>query len=318
MESRGRSVWVLADDRPGNAGQCLGVAEALGEPFEVKPIAYRWLACLPNILLGATMAGVTADSRLALGPPWPDVVIAAGRRTAPVARAIKRLAGGRPFLVQIMDPGPGGRDDLDLIAVPRHDGVASGDKLLPIIGAPHRMTRARLAEAAAFWEPRFAALPRPWIGLIVGGSTRRRAFTEEMGRELGGLASRLAGAAGGALLVSTSRRSGAAGEGVVASLTAPAFVYRWEEEGENPYVGILGAADVLVVTGDSVSMLSEAASVEVPLYVYAPAGLITEKHARFHQDLYARGYARPLAGTLEMWRHPSLNAAAEIAAAIPR
>jgi len=117
------AVWALCDSQAGNRSQCLGVADALGLEYRVKDIAYGPLAALPNFLLGASFAGLDGESRAALAPPWPDVVVAAGRRAAPVARNIRRLAGGRVFLAQVMHPGAGA-EDFGLIAQPRHDRAA--------------------------------------------------------------------------------------------------------------------------------------------------------------------------------------------------
>ncbi|MBX9634595.1 MAG: mitochondrial fission ELM1 family protein, partial [Magnetospirillum sp.] len=241
------------------------------------------------------------------------LVIAAGRRTAPVARWIKRQSGAP--LVQIMDPGPGGRSEFDLIAIPAHDGTMGGANVLSVTGAPHRVTAAKLAEAAELWRPRFAHLPRPWVALIVGGSTRQRRFTAAMAQELG---QRVA-ALGGSVLVTTSRRTGAEAEqALLEMLPEPRFVHRWGAVGDNPYFGFLALADTLVVTGDSVSMACEACAAPAPVYLYAPQGLVVPKHARLHAQLYARGLARPLDGAsaVESWSHPPLNAAADIAAAI--
>src|SRR5262249_32283033 len=83
-------IWVLADDRAGNVAQTLGVAEALGRPFVTKTLRYTRLAKLHSLLMGASRLGLNAESRAMLKAPWPDLVIAAGRRTAPVARWIKR------------------------------------------------------------------------------------------------------------------------------------------------------------------------------------------------------------------------------------
>lgn len=311
-------VWVLADDRAGNVAQCLGVAEALGRPFAVKSIRYGRLVRLPNLLRGASLIGLDRDSRAGLQAPWPQLVIAAGRRTAPVARWIKRRCGAR--LVQVMDPGPGGRGEFDLIAVPSHDGRGvAGGNVLPITGAPHRVTAAKLTEAAELWRERFAALPRPWIGLIVGGSTKNRTFTPEMARALGERAGALALAAGGSVLVTTSRRTGEAAEAaLLAALPDSRFVHSWRAGGDNPYFGFLALADALVVTGDSVSMACEACASPAPVYLFAPDGLVAPKHARLHAELYRLGVARPLdQGTaLEAWSHPPLNAAGDIAAAI--
>lgn len=311
-------VWVLADDRAGNVGQCLGVAEALGLPFAVKDIRYDRLGALPNLVRGASLVGVDLKTRLGLVAPWPKVVIAAGRRTAPVARWIKKVSGA--LLVQIMDPGPGGRGDFDLIAVPHHDGTAlSGANVMRVTGAPHRVTPARLAAEADKWRDRFAHLPRPWIGLIVGGATRQRPFPPEMAADLGRRAAALAASKGGSVLVTTSRRTSAESErALLEAIPEPRFVHRWGAEGENPYFGFLSLADSLVVTGESMSMCCEACAAPAPVFIYAPDGWVVPKHARLHAELYASRFAIPLTDGqgLECGAHPPLNAALDIAAAI--
>ena len=312
----GPAVWLLIDDRAGNRSQCLGVAEALGLEFEVRGLEYTAAGALPQFILGASFFGLTPRSRTELAPPWPDLVIAAGRRTAPVARRIKRLNGGATYLVQIMDPGSTGAGEFDLIAAPRHDTITERPNVMRITGAPHRITPARLTAAAAEWRGRFAGLPRPWIALIVGGSTRRRTFTDAMARELGRAASAMAADAGGALLVTTSRRTGAAAQALLDEIAVPKRVYRWGDEGENPYYGYLAVADAVIVTGDSVSMCSEACATTGPVYIYAPKALSTAKHARLHSELFEKGYARPLAGRLETWTHAPLNPAEDVARAV--
>ncbi len=321
-------VWALIDGRAGNRSQCLGVADALGLDYRTREIATGPLAKLPNALLGASFAGLDAATRAGLSPPWPDLVIAAGRRTAPVARKIRRLGGGGVFLAQVMHPGAGA-GEFGLIAQPRHDHASNrastGANVLPITGAPHRLTPERLAGEAERWRGRFDKLPKPWIALIVGGATRRRNFTNSMARELGARASKMALLAGGSLLVTTSRRTGAATETLIGAVNAPANIHRWQDISQNgggednPYHGYLALADGVIVTGDSVSMCSEACAGTGPVHIYAPPALITPKHARLHAGLYEQGYARPLndtADSFETWSHPRLNPAREVAAEI--
>lgn len=310
------SVWVLADDRPGNVTQCRGVADALGWGYEVKEIGYTAAAALPNFVLMKSFAGLTADSRANLNPPWPDVIIAAGRRTAPVARHIKSLSGGKTFLCQLMYPGDAGADEFDLIVVPKHDRMPEAPNRMQVIGAPHGVTAEKLTKAAVVFRSKFDGLPKPWIALIVGGTAKRRKFTPEMGAELGRIASKLAENVGGSLLVTTSRRTGDAAKSLIDAIEAPSFVFQWGDEGENPYFGYLSLADAVVVTGDSVSMACEACATEKPVYIYAPKGFVARKHAMLHQDLYDGGYARPLTERLEAWTHPPLNPAIEVAKAI--
>ncbi len=310
-------IWVLADDRAGNVAQCLGVAEALGRPFAVKTLRYDRLARLPNLLRGAGLTGVAAESREALRAPWPRLVIAAGRRTAPVARWIRRQCGAR--LVQIMDPGFPGRGDFDLIVSPAHDLPRAGGKVMEILGAPHRVTPERLAAEADRWRPAFTHLPRPWVAVIVGGATKNRPFPVEMAQELGESVARLAGGMGGSLLLTTSRRTGAAQEAALAAgLPEPRWLHLFSQGGDNPYFGFLALADAIIVTGDSVSMCCEACASAAPVFIWAPEGWAAPKHARLHAQLYRAGLARPLAGavSLECWERPRLNAAREVARAI--
>lgn len=310
-------IWVLADDRAGNVAQALGVAEALERPFEVKDIRYSPLARLPNAIQGATRLGVTPETRLALTPPWPDVVIAAGRRTAPVARWIKRQ-NPDALLVQIMNPGKSGADEFDLIAIPAHDcKLPSGDasNVMRTTGAPHRVTPARLAAAREVWAPRFAHLPRPLIALIVGGATNRKPFPTSLATTLGEQVAKMA--KGGSVLLTTSRRTGAEAEqALLAAIPEPRFVFTWDNTGDNPYMGYLALADAIVVTGDSVSMCSEACATLVPVYIFAPEEMVADKHARLHSDLYVRGFAHPFEGLSKSSTHPPLNAAHDVARAI--
>ena len=315
MTDSGQTIWVLADDRAGNRSQALGVATVLNDPFEVRELSYSPFAAIPNALMAPTFLGLTAPSRRQFSPPWPGLIIAAGRRTAPVARKIKRASGGRSRLVQIMHPG-GSTDDMDLVCVPSHDPPQSGNNVLPIVGAPHGLTPESLAAARDSRISKIGHLPPPYIALIVGGTTRRRQFTDKMARELAKMASAMALQAGGSLLVTTSRRTGAATQSLIENIRAPAEIYRWTDPGENPYSGFLACADATIVTGDSISMCSEACAGTDPVYVFAPDALTTDKHRRFHEVLFAGGYARPLTDELANWVHDPLNAATEIAAKV--
>lgn len=316
------TVWALTDDRPGNNVQVLGVAEALNWPVDEKAIRYTAWARLPNVIRGATLAGLTDASREALTGPWPDVVIAAGRRSAPVARWIKRQSQGRTKLVQIMFPGRAGAQDFDVIAVPDHDakrGVAKWKNVVSITGAPNLITSDLLKKESDLWRDRFGSLPRPYIAVVVGGATRRRAFSQVRAFDLGLQVAALAKSTGGSVLLTTSRRTGRGAEAALTQVVPePRALFLWGEEGENPYLGFLAIADAIVVTGDSVTMCAEACATETPVYIYAPPHSMSAKHERLHQRLYDLGYARPLGETLETWSHPPLNPSHDIAEAVRR
>lgn len=312
--SGGARVWVLADDRAGHANQALAVAEALGAPFEVRALRYNGLARLPNRLLGATDRHVAPEARPA--PPWPDLVIAAGRRTAPAARAIRRRSSGRTRLAQCMWPGAGARE-FDLVAVPAHDLRPARPNTAPTLGAPHRATPARLAAAADEWRAALARVPRPLIALLVGGATRRRPFGAAEADALAARTAALAAAVGGGVAMTTSRRTGRAAAEQLAAALAPGHAHFWGGGGANPYFGYLALADIVVATGDSAAMCTEACAAGRPVYIHAPPARTSAKHARLHAALYERGAARPLDGAHDpRWRAAPFDDAALVARAI--
>ncbi len=310
-------IWVLLDDRAGNRAQALGVAERLALPFREVEIRYTVMAKLPNALLGASVAGLDAASKVGLKAPWPKLVIAAGRRTAPVARWIGKQSGGRAKLVQIMDPGSG-HPAFDLVCRPAHDGGTNvAPNVMTIAAAPHRFSAGALGTARAQWQGEVADLPEPRIALLIGGATRRHAFTPAMGRKIAQAARSAAAALGASLMVTTSRRTGDAVEAIQSELKGPHTFYRWDQGGENPYPGYLALADAVIVTGESVSMCSEAVASGKPVYIAAPPGLISEKHARLHAALCSGGHARMFEGTVSLdWAPAPLDTAQAIADAI--
>ncbi len=312
-------TWALTDDRPGNVNQVLAVAEALGWPFAIKALGFGPLARLPDALLGASVLGLTPTARALLAPPWPELVIAAGRRSLPVARWLKRRQPAA-FLVQLM--WPGSAKGLDLLAVPAHDRAADRPQLIHTQGVPHRLTPARLAAAAEALRPRLEGLPRPWIACLVGGSNRSVRFTPADAAALGRQASALAGSRGGSLLVTTSRRTGAAcTRALAAALEVPHLFHQWSAPGvdtrsDNPYVGLLGAADAIIATADSASMCTEAAATGKPVFLFRPAAGVGTRLARLQAALEEQGRLCALGGPWPERCPPPLNPAAAVAEAI--
>jgi mitochondrial fission protein ELM1 len=292
-------VWVLHDGKPGMASQALGLAEATGFRFVEKPLSVRqpWGWLPPQLWLAPLYAA--SESGVRLAPPWPDLVIGCGRHSAMPSLAIRRASGGRTFAAQIQDPRVG-RRDFDLLFVPEHDRLR-GPRAVVTRGAIHRVTPARLAaEAARF--PTLAGLPHPILGVLIGGANR--SYRLGLGR-LAAIADSIAGilrADGGAVVVTPSRRTGAAGIALLRERLAGLPVEIWDGSGDNPYYAYLAIADALLVTADSVSMVSEAAATGKPVHIAELAGG-DAKFARFHAAMRAAGITRPFAGRIESWSY---------------
>jgi uncharacterized protein len=305
------TCWIITPGAAGFESQARGLAEALGLAPEFKRVRVKapW-TWLPGRFWLRPLQALAAGSD-ALTPPWPDLVISCGRIAAPLALAIKRASGGATHAAHIQDPllPPGA---FDIVIAPRHDGLA-GANVLTTVGAIHPVTAAKLDAAAERWRAAFAALPRPLIGVLIGGSNGRYTLDERITSEL---ANRLAGLArqrGAGLAVTPSRRTGAENERVLRDRLAglPAFV--WDGQGDNPYLGILALADTIVVTEDSVSMTSEALATGKPVYVVRLSGH-SRRQRRFHDELIAAGYTRPFEGELASWSYAPPDDTARAAA----
>ncbi|WP_193371334.1 mitochondrial fission ELM1 family protein [Pelagibius marinus] len=262
-------LWLLLDDRPGHTTQAVGLAEALGWPYETRELRFTLLNRLSNRLLGASRLSLDAGRSDALTPPWPDLVIAMGRRTAPIARWIKRQSGGHSKLVQLGRKAANVAADFDLSVTCAHFQQPAHPKRVELLLPPTQVTPARLQAAAARWPDLFDGAARPRVALLVGGTTAHHRLTAETAARMAGEVQAFAAALGGSLTCVTSRRSGAAVEQALKEGAPAATMHFWRrDQQENPYLGYLAQADILVVTGESESMLAEAAGAAKPLYIY--------------------------------------------------
>jgi hypothetical protein len=262
-------VWLLHGHKAGDNNQVLALAETLGWPYEIKRLAYRPWELLTNRLLQVTLAGTDRARCSPLQPPWPDLVITAGRRNEPVARWIRRQAGGRPRLVHVGRPWAR-LECFDLIVVTPQYFLPERDNILHIDLPLHRVTRAGLDAVGSDWAPPHEKVSRPWWSVLLGGDSGPFVFTPRKARHLAGWLNRRVAAEGGSVLVTNSARTpGSAWAAFLETLSVPHTAWSWGvDAGENPYLAWLALADRLVVTGESMSMLAEATASGAPLYIY--------------------------------------------------
>jgi mitochondrial fission protein ELM1 len=291
--------------------QCRGLAEAL----ELDPVLKRVRAKFPwkyfPVQLWWRPLTVATEGNFA--PPWPDILISCGRRSVAVAMAVQRASAGKTFTVHIQDPHVAPYH-FDLVVVPQHDNLR-GDNVLVTRGALHRVTARRLEEGARCLASKLAHLPRPLVVVLVGGSNRSQILSSAVVADLSDKLAVLCRRYGAGLAVTPSRRTGAHNEKMLRQRLQDLPAVVWDGQGANPYFGYLGLADTIVVTSDSVSMVSEACATGKPVYVYA-LGNGGARLQRFHQSLFQAGITRPFMGNLEKWSYSPLDDALQVAAVI--
>lgn len=305
-------AWVLTDGKAGDIAQCIGVAEALGLPYQSRVVSPRapftWL--MPSGPIDPRERETRTGSPIA--PPFPGMVIASGRRAVPYLRRVHKLTEGRTFTVFLKDPRIGTRA-ADFIWVPEHDKLR-GPNVLATLTSPHRFSRQRLEETARQQDPRIDTLKAPRIAVLVGGNSRHHTFTEEdCARFSAGL--KAWSEQGLSLMITASRRTPSALQTSLEALARQESHFLWDGTGENPYPAFLAKADALVVTADSTNMVGEAAATGKPIHVFSPHGGHPKIDA-FVGNLQALGIVHPFPGALQLTTYEPLDSTPVIATAI--
>lgn len=297
------SVWIVSDGTRGMEVQSIALARALGADPVVKRIRPApWLRVFPA--LGAWRAVPPAAGGDPLSPPWPDLVIGCGRRTAGAVLAVKARSGGRSFAVQIQDPrvDPG---QFDALVVPEHDPVRGANVILTT-GSLNALAVTDLKAEAARIAPLIRSLPGPRVLVAVGGPTRRQRVDPALADRFAGDLERLIDSGCGLMMTASRRTPERLAEALKALADAEPAALLWDGTGDNPYFGFLGAADAIVVTSDSVNMTSEACSSGKGVYV-ADLLDLSGRIGTFQKTLRERGLTRPFAGHVEPFLYEPLH-----------
>ncbi|MEQ8179802.1 MAG: mitochondrial fission ELM1 family protein [Amphiplicatus sp.] len=320
-----RECWVVTDGRAGIENQALGLAEAIARRLPLHPTVKRivlkapWRS-LPRQVWGEPFSKLSSEGAL-LRPPYPDLWIACGRASVPFTMAVKDRSPST-FTVQLQNP----RAPLaafDLVVPPTHDGLA-GANVFPIVGSPGRATREKMQADAALLAPSLAHLPSPRVGVLIGGPNKVYRFSKsrraKIAMTLRGLAD-----SGAGLMITPSRRTEPETLRAIAEALEgrPHFLWDGAPLGglDNPYFGILGLAEHVLVTADSVNMTTEAALTGKPVQMLAldTANAVgAEKFARFRKDLRKRRVARFFTDRLRRWSYEPLDETARAAEEVVR
>lgn len=293
-------AWAISDGAAGNARQAEALAAALGLPFESLSIStrapWRWLA--PRLLIGAHEAfGEPFAQRLQ--QPLPSLVIGCGRQAALCTRLLRHLGNGDCRSVQILDPriDP---SEFDLVVAPAHDAL-SGANVIVTQGSLHAIDAGWLAQARLRFA-QLGALPSPRIGVLLGGPTRAAPLDRAWWRDVSSYLRLWLEREGGSLMLLGSRRTSGWLQSQARSDFADTGGLMWfnDADGPNPYSGVLAHAERLVVSPDSVNMLSEACATSVPVLTHAPRPP-RGRTGCFLRELIESGRVRPMRTRFSAW-----------------
>jgi uncharacterized protein len=303
-------IWILSDGKVGHTTQSEALARLLGWPYDIKHLRFHGWNRLQKVfwgLLPPHTFGIDRARSSPLNPPWPDIVLNAGWRSVPVARWIRKQNQGHTRLVQLGRKAGFAIDLYDVAITPTYYGFPPHPRRIETATPLNQLTHQRLDMITQQWPNLFQNASHPRIVLILGGPTTVFSFTPAMASRLAQQIKDLAEQCGGTIFAVTSPRTGEAIAQAFETVLGPEHVlHRWRSgQSDNPYLAYLTGADIILMTGDSESMLAEAATLDKPVYIIPlPANpqtwigrlndwIIQRAHAR---RLNRRGTVRPQQG----------------------
>jgi len=138
------------------------------------------------------------------------------------------------------------------------------------------------------------------VAVLAGGSNGRFRLDAAVARALGAQLAEMMRLDRVGLALTPSRRTSPEARAALHGAIAPGGGWMWDMQGDNPYFGLLALADAIVVTEDSVSMVSEAAATRAPVLLAGLPGR-SRRIRLFNRYLQEDGRIRPFAGRLETW-----------------
>ncbi len=282
---------ILTEGHAGLVAQAVGLAERAGLAMTAQRLEARgpW-SRLPARFWPRPLAVVGGLNAAAGG-----LVFTVGGTGGAVGAAL-RARGSR--VVQIQNPRLR-LDRFDLVVANRHDEI-EGPNVLLARTALHKVSAAVLAAARRDWIARLAHLPRPLVAVLVGGSNGRFRLGVPEAEQLAGRLAAMMRADKVGLALTPSRRTGAPARAVFERVLARHGGWVWDMTGDNPYLGLLACADAIVVTADSVSMVSEAVATSAPVMVASLPGR-SRRIGLFLNALIDAGRIRTFNDRLEDW-----------------
>jgi mitochondrial fission protein ELM1 len=298
-------IWVISDGTEGMRLQAIALGEALIATDTTNKTSLAdiisnpswWLRHLPRLvpfLPEALLSPWLGSIGGRLSKDKPAIIITCGRRMAGTSIALNRLSKAHAIgtrTIHIQDPRLPPHY-FDILIVPQHD-PARGPNVLTSMASLNRLDMPKIADAASQLDEKWRALPAPRVAVLLGGTNGRYGISAMMAKDMAKRLADFATKTGASLALIPSRRTPA---NLVTQLTAAlgSLPYAVMDQAENnPYPGILGLVDAVIVTSDSVNMISEATITGLPVLI-AEWQSETGRIGAFHDAMMAAGHIAPL------------------------
>jgi len=289
-------IWILADNRIGTFSQAIGLAQEMKIRYKIISLDYTLFAKLPNFLLKNTLLAYTKKTVQQINNfgYFPSYVISSGRRSSILATYIKKISKNNTKIIQIMNPNLN-FNLFDHVIIPHHDSIDSRKytNVLTSIGSLTRINQQIIDKEKIKFKFLFEKIEKNKIAVMIGGQSKSNKYDQDSIKEFSKIISDIALKNNSILLIISSRRTSKKTLKIIKSnLNCNYKIFDWNSvKNNNPYLAIIGHANSFIITGDSVSMISECCSTGKNVFIFDKRKISTKKHQKFHEFLFRNNYA---------------------------
>lgn len=288
-----KTIWIVSEGSPGHVSQSVGLVEAMKARVAVKPVqvfgrttAPGWARSLIRVYMGkegralpSWLLPKVAKIEIPDDAPAPDLIVSSGGKTVFAARSWAQNFDVPFVFIGLRKPFPPNwfHTVVTHIAAESQEPNALFVNLIPTPVTPTFIATKGVLE-------------RNTWAMIIGGTSRSHRFKKKDWIGIAEAMNTLAHREGVRWLLTTSRRTGVEAEFVLRQKLNPDVLRDaiwWSEQPRRELYQFIARSEVLCVTQDSVTMLTEAICSGKPVVAVYPAGY-SAKDASFKEDYFQR------------------------------
>ena len=304
---------LLTEGYHGMISQVEGLAKALNADFQHRIVRLNWLWNYIPPKLSPVSRLILKDGQYITENEKFDLVVSCGRKSVIPSIFIKKK-NKKIFTIHIQNPKVR-FNNFDLIVVPEHDGL-KGENIIASKGAIHYITRLEIEKARPYLHDKIQN--EKIVSLILGGPNKYYNFSnEELTNIFGEIKSSFISQGYKAIIIPSMRTPKRIIDLAITEFLTDGFVVNSVDK--QAYLSSLAIANSIVVTCDSTSMISEAATSGKPIFVaHMQPKRNNYRFKRFYKLFRELGVTKNLGEKVENWTYDNFNEAERIATIIIR
>jgi len=253
-----KNCWILSDNLIGHEKQSISLAEKLNINYKLIKIKKI------NFIRRNFSSFLNLKKIKSFNPPYPKIMISCGKSTAYYSRIIKQKTRNKIFSIFIQKP-PININNFDIIISPKHD-KCKGPNVIETQGALTKINSKYIKDINKKKPPRI--LKEKFISVLIGGNSRHHKITNSILDKIIKNLKLIEEQKKIRIFILFSRRTGKKNYLYLKKkLINKNFIFVLPTSKKVSYLNAISFAKAIIVTSDSVSMVSEACSTGKPVYI---------------------------------------------------